>query len=166
MPELCITQLDYKDLIRHFLYDYTTGLMYRKKSGGGAIIGGEITTKGNHGYKYVSHKYKKLSFARVAWTLFHGRQPKKCIDHIDGDRLNNKIENLREATKYQNSCNRLPVKGRKLPTGVINNGKKYSARIIIDGDYFHLGTFNSIEEASEIYVQEKHNRDKKVWSKK
>lgn len=50
---------------------------------------------------------------QVIFYLYHGKQAKLWIDHIDGDPLNNAISNLREVTKEQNQANMIPRKKTK-----------------------------------------------------
>jgi hypothetical protein len=77
----------------------------------------------------------------------------KVLDHIDGDRSNNRIENLREATVSENGRNASGWRNRlhKLPKGVIRDKKKFNARIKIHYKSIHLGNFSTPEEASQAY---------------
>ena len=78
---------------------------------------------------------------------------KKCvdlIDHIDGDKLNNCISNLREFDNSRNQQNRKDVKGYSLhPCG------KYISIINVSGKNKHLGYFKTKEEASKAYLDAK-----------
>jgi hypothetical protein len=76
------------------------------------------------------------------------------IDHIDGNRLNNRKSNLRFATSSQNKINRGPRKDNTSGfKGVSLNKKlnKYGVRLMIDGKYKHLGLFNNKIEAAKVY---------------
>lgn len=59
-----------------------------------------------HGYRTISFEGVVLYVHRVVWALMIGRWPKHEIDHIDGNRGNNRWANLREATILKNSRNR------------------------------------------------------------
>ena len=74
------------------------------------------------------------------------------IDHINGNRLDNRKCNLRVATHSQNAQNRTLKVERELPRGVCRakNGK-FNARINCKGRYYGLGTFNSPEAAAKVY---------------
>lgn len=74
------------------------------------------------------------------------------IDHINGDRLDNRRSNLRAATTAQNLRNRGPSKGRALK-GVHQRrpGSRWSATIMADGVKHWLGTYGSPEEAARAY---------------
>ena len=100
-----------------------------------------------------------------AWIIFwkkNGKLPQPLVDHINGDSLDDKISNLREASYQLNSQNRsIGKKGRKLPMGVkISWSNKegvcrYEARIKHAGKYIHLGSFATPEEASRVYINKR-----------
>lgn len=70
-------------------------------------VGYTHTTKSGTKYRRVYFKGKDHAVHRVIWEMINGKIPKDlCIDHIDGDGLNNKIQNLRLATRGQNAKNR------------------------------------------------------------
>ncbi|QIG74370.1 putative HNH endonuclease protein [Rhizobium phage RHph_N65] len=92
-------------------------------------------------------RYPKLYAHRVAWALMTGSHPKDQIDHIDLDKTNNRWANLREADNAQNSWNKRH-KARELPTGVSAKSGKFRAGLWHRGDYIHIGTFLTPEEAS------------------
>ena len=76
------------------------------------------------------------------------------VDHIDGDRSNNKIENLRECSKRDNNCNRgAQSNGKSGYKGVskIKGKQKWESYISKDGKKSHLGRFNSPEDAAIAY---------------
>lgn len=77
---------------------------------------------------------------------------KICVDHTDGDPSNNKIENLRWATKRENGANsRMQINNTSGVTGVCWNKhvSKWQVRIHINGKNASLGYFSTIEEATE-----------------
>jgi hypothetical protein len=73
------------------------------------------------------------------------------VDHINGDRLNNNLENLRLVNHQQNHFNRTTAKGYYFD----KKTKKWRAKITLDGKNIHLGRFNNQEEAREAYLQAK-----------
>jgi hypothetical protein len=86
--------------------------------------------------------------------LVTGNDPIKLIDHIDGNRLNNRVSNLREANDSENQWNSLAQKNNKLGIKGVRldkNGKNYCARITHYGKEYGLGTYDTIEEASLAY---------------
>ncbi len=75
----------------------------------------------------------------------------ELIDHKDSNRLNNRKNNLRIATKQTNGINRPCNANNKLGIKGVNlqsNGDKYTARIMKDGITLHLGSYNTVEEAA------------------
>ena len=131
------------------LFDYKDGQLYWKERIKSDI---DISKPAGYilkdGYRAIQIKGKKYKAHRLIWKYQHGKDPKEFIDHIDGNRLNNNMENLREATRQQNGFNRGPQKNNKLGIkGVSKNGNKYIATIFINGKVKYLGVFNTIEEA-------------------
>lgn len=88
---------------------------------------------------------------RLVMLAFIGLDPdpSKCdVDHIDGNKLNNNLENLRWVTTSENLQNRKAKGWRK-------NGSKYLAKIGIDYERIYLGSFDTEEEAHQAYLDNK-----------
>ncbi len=108
-----------------------------------------------HGYYHVilsmnNIKTTKKIHRLVAQTFLENPDNKHCVDHIDGNRLNNKLSNLRYATISENSQNaKLSLRNKSGIKGVIFNKvvNKWHARIMIDGISIHLGLFVNEEDA-------------------
>jgi hypothetical protein len=99
----------------------------------------------------INGKYIGYSVKQIAWFLYHNEWPNLEVDHIDNDPTNNKKDNLRLATRSQQSMNRVSgIRGRK-NKGVYKRdyGDKWSAQIWFDGKCKNLGTFGSEKEAIE-----------------
>jgi len=101
--------------------------------------------------------YRKSYFAhRLAWFYVHGAWPSSLIDHIDGNPLNNRLSNLREATPTQNQANKRRCKRNR--SGFKGVGKcprvggKWVARIRIDGRQRTIGRFNTPDSAYAAYL--------------
>lgn len=108
-----------------------------------------------HKHRYRAH--------RVAWAHYYGYWP-SIIDHIDGDRTNNRISNLRIATAQQNACNRQAASGKTskyLGVSWHEQNKKWWAKAFFGGREMHLGFFSSEREAAQAYdnAARKHNRE-------
>lgn len=99
---------------------------------------------------------------RLAWLWMFGKWPSKEIDHLDGNPTNDRIENLREATRALNQQNiRRPTKSKKSSAylGVFANkpgrSKPWKAAICHKGKQISLGSFNTEEEAHCAYLSAK-----------
>tara|TARA_R110002153_G_scaffold20516_2_gene69530 strand:- start:105 stop:659 length:555 start_codon:yes stop_codon:yes gene_type:complete len=96
---------------------------------------------GGRGFYYRNH--------RVVWFLNYGYVP-DFLDHIDGDKLNNRVENLRPATNSLNQRNKLSY-GRCKFKGVCASKNKYRARLKRDNKEIRTGYFETPEEAARAY---------------
>lgn len=95
---------------------------------------------------------------RVIWAIEHGHWPEFDIDHINGDRSDNRDCNLREATRAENLQNvSLSPRNKSGFPGVswCSTRKKWGAKICKDKVYINLGRFDRIEDAAEAYRQAK-----------
>ena len=113
-----------------------------------------FAAKKNTGHLHGRYKRKAYSAHRTAWALHYGEWPSQHIDHINGIRDDNRIENLRIATPSDNAMNRRPNNGKssKLPHGVsVKKNGRFFAQIQKDGRNHHLGYFGTPEEAAEAY---------------
>lgn len=108
-----------------------------------------FTTKNGNGYLCGYIDYQKLYAHRVAWKMVHGTEVDQ-IDHINGDRSDNRICNLEAATNASNCRNaRIRTDNTSGVTGVgwdtlVN---KWHARITVDGAIVNLGRFKTFNEA-------------------
>jgi len=102
--------------------------------GAGGYLKGTID-----GVYYLAH--------RVIWKIVTGEDPDE-IDHIDGDRLNNALVNLRNVSRSENAKN-LPMQTSNTSgiVGVYQKGKSWAAHIGAGGTTLHLGTFETRREA-------------------
>lgn len=115
-----------------------------------------FTAVGNHGYRVGRVNYKLLLAHRVIWAIHYGEWPEDQIDHIDGDRLNNRIGNLREATNSENNRNRgigeSNTSGFKGATWV-SRRKAFQAQIYVDRRNIFLGYHATAEAAHAAYCE-------------
>jgi len=108
------------------------------------------------GYYHVilyKNKIKKAHYVHrlLAQAYLEKYSKDLHIDHIDGDRLNNKLENLRIVTHQQNQWNRTKAKGFSWN----KVAEKWQAQIKVNSKDKHLGYFNSEAEAREAYLKAK-----------
>ena len=87
---------------------------------------------------------------RVVWFLNYGYVP-DFLDHIDGDRFNNRVENLRPATSSLNQRNKASTGSCKFKGVTIVRGKYYRSRLKRDGKQIRSGHFKTPEEAARAY---------------
>lgn len=140
------------DLVRkYFRYDPETGSLIRLIDAGlRARAGTEAGWIDNKGYKRVSLEYRKHQVHRLAWALHYGEFPAQMIDHVNGDRADNRIENLRPANCSQNGANMLPRPSKTGVRGVRENGPGYCVSIVCKGTRHYLGQYRSIEDAKQV----------------
>jgi hypothetical protein len=99
------------------------------------------------GYRQGTLASVKVEAHRVAWAVHHGYWPQE-IDHINGDKGDNRPANLREVTRQQNSCNRSQRSDNRTGvTGVVFKNGRYVARIQANGKERFLGSFSSLDAA-------------------
>ena len=112
-----------------------------------------------NGYVYIQLNNKSYRAHRLAWLLTYGNFPTKDIDHKDGNKANNSIDNLREVTKEQNNQNKFSArKDNKLGVlGVTFRYGKFLSHIKKNGKRTFIGKFETIEEASNAYIEAKRN---------
>lgn len=73
------------------------------------------------------------------------------VDHVDGNPLNCRRENLRVSTRAQNAANRRSARGASGYRGVSRNGRRWKAVLIVQGQRHYLGTFDTAEAAARAY---------------
>lgn len=108
----------------------------------------------SNGYVYVCWNFKQMRAHRLAWFYVHGVWPLQ-VDHIDLDRSNNQLRNLRESTQSQNRANSpRPVTNTSGVKGVrfLHDRGKWRADIRVDGRKKFLGNFDSRDEAAMVYA--------------
>ena len=143
-----ITQSALKDL-----FDYKDGDLYWKISPSKQIkIGAKAGNTKSNGYLRVGINYKQYSLHRLIFMMHHGYVP-DYIDHIDGDKANNRIENLRAASHSENLYNRKFQKNNTSGVKGVSYEKQYKkkwkAKISVDGKEMSIGRFETLEEAKK-----------------
>lgn len=106
------------------------------------------------GYLYVVIGQRKFLAHRLCWLLHYGEWPSAHLDHINRDKVDNRLVNLRAATSAQNNLNRPKQSNNSSGfKGVWFHKKsgKYLAIIVFEGVKRQLGQFLTAEEASEAY---------------
>lgn len=139
------------------LLEYKEGVLYWKTSRQGVkknrLAGSTIAG----GYRHISINGVYFYVHRLVFLIHHGFIPEK-VDHINGIRNDNRIENLRAATQSQNlwnmkirSSNKSGVKG----VFFCNTKKKWVAKFNMYYKAYYAGSFNTIEEAEEAIIKKR-----------
>lgn len=147
------------ELVREALhYDPESGVFTWIVQHGPRVPGDRAGFSRPNGYVDVTVFKIKMLAHRLAWLYMTGEHPANDVDHRDGDRGNNRWENLRHVTRSVNLQNqRRPRTGKKdgLPLGVTKKRKRWQAQIHFGGVTRRLGCFDSPEAAHECYLAAK-----------
>lgn len=143
-----------QELLKEY-FEYREGHFYRKivPKYSRNFVGQQVSeTNNKNGYVFISVSGKSALMHRMVFLYHNGYLP-EFIDHKDGDKLNNKIENLRPTTLLQNNYN------SKMKTGRNKSGAKgvfwdkhknrWIGRVSVSGKEVHVGTFTDFDEAVE-----------------
>lgn len=143
-----------KRLREYLSYDPQTGIITWKKHKHRSTIqpGDRAGYIDASGYEYVRINRMAIASHIIAWALTYGECPENHIDHINGDRSDNRIVNLRTATFRQNQQNRLIHRNGRLPGALPKKNGKWEAKASINGKTKYLGLYPTAEEAHEAYV--------------
>lgn len=108
------------------------------------------------GYPRISIDKQRYLQHRIAWLYHYGEWPKEIVDHIDGNKLNNAISNLRDVSIQMNMQNIRSHKKNKFGLlGVYSYGSRFQSHIIVNGKSIFLGIFNTALEAHQAHVAAK-----------
>jgi hypothetical protein len=149
-------------LLEVLAYDPETGIFTRKvrlaqchQAGDRADF--EVMAGGLRGYRRIAIDGKRYLAHRLAWLYTYGFWPLANIDHVNGDRGDNRIQNLRDVAQSINLENmRRPRSGN--PSGLLGVSEhqgRWRSRITVGGETRYLGMFATAEEAYETYLNAK-----------
>lgn len=147
--------ITYKELTEALDYDIGTGIFTWKYDRASRAMKGQVAgTLCTDGYISININYHIYRAHRLAWLYCFQEWPDNYIDHINGIRHDNRLDNLREATRIENSHNIKAHKDNK--TGIkgvyynkLNNN--YRAQIRYNGKTIALGSFKTVDEAAIAY---------------
>ena len=130
------------------LFKYEDGKLFRRSDNQPVTI---YVTKG-HRYARIKFDKREFKLHRIIFLYHHGYLP-DIIDHINGDRYDNRIENLREANTYQNRQNSRIYSTSK--SGVKNvyfdaRSNKWRVSFSINGKRKNFGIYSDLEEAKQV----------------
>ena len=154
----------YEALAAQVTYDPETGVVTWNlreeiarwdKAFNAQFAGRECGSIDYHGYRIIGFRHegklKRLKAHRLAWLIVHGKPPDGEIDHINRNRADNRISNLRDVHRHINQRNASRrVDNTSGVTGVAwdKNSGKWLAQASIDGRPRYIGRFTCIHEAS------------------
>lgn len=143
-------------------YDSGTGIFTWLITPTNNVPAGSIAGYPVYGYIIIGINKKLYRAHRLAWLYMYGCFPEGILDHINRDRQDNKIDNLRIASKQQNAYNsKLNKKNTSGFRGVSwhKASNKWRATASIQGKSYNLGVYITAKEASAVYeefVKNKH----------
>ncbi len=154
-----LTQARLKELLK---YDPETGEFTNLKSGKGRKpVGAVVGSLSPTGYWTSMVDGKNYQHHRLAWLYVHGAFPPADLDHRDGVRTNNRLANLRPATRSENCQNAgLKSNNRAGKTGIWKVGSRWRARICVESVQHHIGYYATQELAEEAYLNAKREHHK------
>jgi len=147
------TKLDLPDTLH---YCNCTGKLFWVKNKGNSQTKKEAGYKSKNGYISIRINKRLMYAHRIVWLIHKGKWPNKYIDHIDGDRQNNKIQNLREVSHRENNINKEKHRNGHLPGTTWEEVRKKwraSTQISVNGNRktVYLGRFETQKQAAKAY---------------
>jgi hypothetical protein len=135
-------------------YDQNTGVftwkVKRRGTNGIGSVAGKIKPRG---YRIIGISGQDYLAHRLAWLYMTGNWPEQSIDHINGHRADNRIDNLRDVSHRDNQCNRHTHRnGRLVGASYHKPSQKWVAQIYINGRLIYLGNFPTEEAAHQAYL--------------
>lgn len=139
------------------LFYYKDGNLYRRISRGGkmehSLVGYIWVDPNRDNHKYVTTKVdsKEYKVHRLIWMYHYGNMPENQIDHINGDSLDNRIENMRDVNNGENSKNRCIQSNNSTGYhGITMHKGRYRVRINVNKKRISCGVYDTFEEALNV----------------
>lgn len=145
--------------MRRLSYDPATGVFRWLVDSNRVKAGDEAGCIDSRGYRRISVGRSYCKAHRLAWLFVHGNWPIYDIDHINGVRSDNRIENLRDAPTSVNTQNLKRARCDNKTSGLLGvsrqSGREWVAQIWANGRNHRLGNFEDPVEAHEAYLKAK-----------
>jgi hypothetical protein len=139
------------------LFEYKDGQLFRKVNRRSFKAGDLIGAIEANGYVRTTLNGKRYLIHRIVYLMHHGYMPKE-IDHINGNKSDNRIENLREVSRSENNLNRGNFKNNKSGCKNVSWHKlisKWQVQIKLNKKTKHFGYFKDIELADLVATEAK-----------
>lgn len=135
-------------------YSPATGDFHWRVDRGGVRAGSIAGCLDGKGHWHIGIDYKRCLAHRLAWLISFGTYPNGEIDHINGVRSDNRLENLRVVSRSENMQNTTHSRG---PSGLRGVGwhkatRKWRARVVVAGAEAYVGWFDSERDAYSAYL--------------
>lgn len=145
------------DYVRSIL-DYmpeTGELVWRVAKAHNVRVGAIAGNLNSTGYMQVSVDGRRYCVHRLVWLIHHSHWPENQLDHINGTTTDNRIENLRKASRAENMQNKASARNSSSRFVGVNwcaKRGKWRAQIMLNGKKKHLGHFHKEEDAADAYA--------------
>lgn len=144
-----------QEKLKQLVFYENGSLIAKYKYSDKICIGKKIGTKNKLGYYQASINKTKYYLHRLIFLYHYGYMP-KTVDHIDKNKSNNNIENLREASLHENNYNTLTPKTNK--SGVKNvhwnkKNKKWNVTLSANNKSMYFGSFDDLELAELVAIE-------------
>lgn len=134
-------------------YSPTTGEFISRHGRPNAPRGSVAGTIREGGYRYVMIRTHQFQASHLAWLVLYGEWPTAQVDHINGEKSDNRACNLRLATPSQNKANTGKYANNTSGfKGVYRQGVTWRASVRVNGHLHALGCFQTAEEAADAYA--------------
>lgn len=138
-------------------YDPGTGVFTWSVAGAGIAKGREAGTTTCHGYRVIRLGRYGYRAHRLAWFLSYGKWPVGEIDHINGDKLDNRITNLRDVTRAENAQNVSHAMRNNRSCGLLGvtwnkQHRRWQSKIQANRVMHHVGYFDDPHVAHAAYM--------------
>ena len=155
-------RISHAQLLAEFSYNPEEGIFCRLVRAGRIQPGPIENVPTGMGYVYIAIHNRKYFAHRLAWFYVHGVWPKEQIDHVNGDKTDNRFCNLREATHQQNSGNKKAYKNNSSGVkGVAWDASRelWMAYVVTNRKMKNLGRYSRFEDAVAVRTEAARARD-------
>lgn len=150
-------QLSKDELYELFSYDPTTGEFKYKTENKYRVqqkVGNLAGCVNKHGYRYIKIKGTPYKAARLAFLYMTGAWPAGEVDHINGDKGDDRFDNLRDLPSIDNSRNNKSARTNRYH-GICHCGNRFTVQFRVNREIKYFGVYDTLEEARIVAVAAK-----------